>query len=105
MANYVLTYHGGSGMPESPEEQEKLMAAWGAWIGAAGEKMPDPGNPIAAHKTVSPDGSVADGGPADALSGYGILSVDSFDEAVAIAKGCPILEAGGSVQVSETIAM
>ncbi len=105
MTNYVLTYHGGSGMPETPEEQEQLMAAWGAWMGEVGEKMVDGGNPFAAHKTIAPDGGVSDGGPAGTLSGYGILSAESFDEAVTLAKGCPILAAGGQIQISETIVM
>lgn len=105
MTNYVLTYHGGGGMPETPEEQEQVMAAWGAWMGELGENLVDGGNPFAAHKTVAADGSVSDSGPASMLSGYGIISASSFDEAVAMAKGCPILTGGGQVQVSETIVM
>ena len=30
MANYIFAYHGGK-MPETPEEGERVMAAWGAW--------------------------------------------------------------------------
>lgn len=105
MSNYVLTYHGGAGMPESKEEQDQIMAAWGAWFGQLGDKVADGGNPFAVHKTVAPDGSVSDGGPAPELGGYSVITADSFDEAIAMAKGCPVLEAGGHVQVSETIVM
>lgn len=105
MTNYVLTYHGGAGMPETEAEQAEVMAAWGAWMGELGDKLVDGGNPLAAHKTVAADGSVSDGGTAAELGGYSIVSADSFDAAVAMAKGCPILAAGGSVQVSETIVM
>ena len=31
MPNYLLAYHGGK-MPESKEEQTKVMAAWGQWM-------------------------------------------------------------------------
>lgn len=105
MTNYVLTYHGGAGMPETQEEQDKLMADWGAWFGQMGDKVVDGGNPTSIHKSVAPDGSVSDGGHAAELGGYSVISADSIDEAVAMAKGCPVLAAGGHVQVSETIAM
>ena len=36
MTNFVFTYHGGSGMPESKEEQDQIMEAWGAWMGGLG---------------------------------------------------------------------
>ena len=38
MATYLLLYHGG-GTPESPDEQAKVMAAWGEWIGKLGPKF------------------------------------------------------------------
>ena len=103
MAKYVLAYHGG-GMPETEEEQAKVMEAWGAWIGGLGEAFVDPGNPIGQTKTVTSDG-VTVGGGSNPLSGYGLLTAGSIDEAVAAAKGCPILVDGGSVEVAETIDM
>ncbi|MEM7326902.1 MAG: YciI family protein [Actinomycetota bacterium] len=105
MTNYVFTYHGGAGMPETQEEQDKLMAAWGAWFEQMGDKVVDGGNPFTIHRTVAADGSVSDGGPAAELGGYSVITADSFDDAVTIAKGCPVLEGGGQVQVSETIEM
>ena len=38
MPKFMFIYHGG-GRPETPEEGEKVMAAWGAWmelLGAGG---------------------------------------------------------------------
>ena len=105
MTKYVLTYHGGAGMAETPEETEKVMAAWGAWFGQLGEAVVDGGNPFAASKTVHPDGSTSDGGPAAELGGYSVITADSMDAALDAAKGCPVLAAGGSVQVSEAIDM
>ena len=37
-------------------------------------------------------------------SGYSIIKADSLDAAVAIAKGCPVLHAGATIQVAETFA-
>jgi len=100
MGKYVLTYRGG-GMPESEEEQARVMQAWTDWFTALGAALVDGGNPFGASKTVADSGSVADGG-ASGLTGYSIVSAGSLDEAADAAKGCPILAAGGSVEVYET---
>jgi hypothetical protein len=99
MANYVLVFHGGS-MPESPEEGAKVMQAWNDWFAAIGPAVVDGGNPASRTKTIGADGSVSDdpAGP----SGYSIIRADSIDAAVEIAKGCPVLAGGASIQVVET---
>ena len=67
--------------------------------------MLDGGNPVAMTKTVASDGSVSDGGGTNPLSGYSLLEADSLDAAVEMAKGCPILTSGGSVEVCQAIDM
>ncbi len=103
MANYLLSYHGG-GMPESEEEGARVMAAWTDWFGKLGAAVVDGGNPVSVAKTVGADGSVTDGGGSNPVTGYSILSADTLDAAVAMAKGCPIIASGGSIEVSETFA-
>ena len=39
------------------------------------------------------------------FSGYSIVSAESLDSAVELAKGCPVLEIGDAVDVYEGIAM
>lgn len=104
MANYVLAYHGG-GMPETEEEGAKVTAEWNAWYGQLGESIVDGGAPTGQAKTVSSDGSVTDGGGANPISGYTVVSANDIDSAVSLAKGCPILSAGGTIEVAETIDM
>ena len=99
MANFLLTFHGG-GMPETKEEQDRVMAAWTDWFGALGGALVDGGNPVSQSKAISPDGSVMDA--TSAPSGYSILKADDLDSAVALAKGCPVLAGGAIVVVSET---
>lgn len=99
MANYVLAYRGG-GVPESEEEKAAVMEAWTSWFGGIGANMVDGGNPFGASKTIASDGAVSDGG--SGLTGYSIVTAESLDAAVEIGKGCPILAAGGSVEVYET---
>ena len=100
MAKYLLTYRGG-GMPETEAEQAAVMQAWEAWYGTLGAAVADPGNPCGAGRTIAADGSVGPVG-ASTISGYTIISAEDLDAAVGHAKGCPILAAGGSVEVSET---
>jgi hypothetical protein len=101
MANYMLAYKGGS-MAATDEEREVAMAAWGAWFGGLGAAVIDAGNPFGASATVAGDTSVSEGAPS-ALTGYSVLSADSLQAAGELVKGCPVLVAGGSVEVYETI--
>lgn len=105
MSKFILGYHGGAGMETTEEEMAAVMAAWGAWFAELGDAVVDGGAPTAQVKTVGSGGSVADGGGANPLSGYSIITADSLDAAVAMAQGCPNLAAGGSVEVAELIEM
>src|SRR6478752_5896850 len=96
MGKYVLAYLGGS-MAESPEAQQEAMAAWGAWFGSLGSAVVDGGAPF------GPSAAVGGGAATSALTGYSILQADDLASAVALADGCPVLKAGGSVHVYETI--
>jgi hypothetical protein len=104
MAKYLLSYHGG-GMPESEEEGAKVMAAWGAWMEQVGSAMADGGAPTGQSATIASDGSSSAGGGANPVTGYSLITADSLDAAVELAKGCPILLSGGSIEVGETIEM
>lgn len=104
MAKYLFIYHGGS-HPETPEDQAAVMDAWGAWMGGLGAAVIDGGNPVGQSYTVNPDKSVTDDGGANPASGYGLFEASNLEDALAKAKGCPILAAGGSIEVAEAIDM
>lgn len=98
---YVLAYYGG-GMADTPEEQAKVMEAWGAWFGGLGANLVDGGVPFTGNvKSVSSDGSTADGPIGERATGYSIISADNLDAATEIAKGCPVLQSGASIAVYE----
>ena len=104
MPNYLLAYHGG-GMPETDEARAQVMAAWGKWFGELGSSLIDGGNPVGRARTVNGGGTVADGGGANPLTGYSLIKADSLDAAVALARGCPIVQDSahpGSIEVCET---
>ena len=103
MPNFVFAYHGG-GKPETPEAGEKAMAAWSKWFQDMGDQVIEPGHPVGMSRTVSADG-VADHGGSNPLSGISIVRADDHDAAVELAKGCPILADGGTVEVAEAMQM
>ena len=102
MPKFLVTYHGG-GMPESEEGRQQAMAAFAAWIAATGKALVDPGAPLGASKTVSPD-SVTDGPAQGPANGYSILDAADLDSAVDLVRAHPYVERGGSLQVSEAVA-
>lgn len=103
MPKFVFAYHGGS-TPQSEEEGAKVMAAWGAWMEKHGKDFADPGNPVGMSKTVTAKG-VENNGGSNPLSGYSLVNAADMDAALKIAKGCPILESGGTIEVVEAINM
>ena len=104
MTNYVFMYSGGHGVAADEAERVAQYAKWGQWFEALGAAVVDGGAATGAAKTVGPGGSVSDGG-SRGLTGYSIVSADSLDAAVELAKGCPVLAVGGAVDVYEAIAM
>jgi hypothetical protein len=60
----------------------------------------DPFTPKA--KSIANDGKVSDGAVGTMASGYSMIQADSLDAAVALAKGCPVLEGGAKITVYET---
>lgn len=104
MAKYLFVYHGGS-MPETEEQQAAVMDAWGQWLGGMGSAVIDGGNPVGMSTTVLSDGGVVSNGGANPTSGYGLIEASDVEDAIAKAKGCPVLTAGGSVELAEAIDM
>ena len=104
MTKYLLGYHGG-GMPDTPEEGDKVMKAWNSWMGTLGKSLVDGGNPSGPARTIAANGKVSDGGGANPITGYSIIEAKDLDDAVRLSKGCPILLSGGSIEVSELMVM
>jgi hypothetical protein len=101
MAKYLFVYHGGSA-PASEEEGRQAMEAWGEWFASMGSDVIDGGNPIGPSTTVLSDGSVVGNGGANPAAGYSLVEAANVDDAIAKARGCPILSGGGSVELAET---
>lgn len=104
MAKYLFVYHGGK-ESETEEELAKALDDWGNWFGSMGAAVIDGGNPVNGLCTVNPDGSITSDIGTNPASGYSLIEAADLDDAVAKAKGCPILTGGGSIEVAEAIDM
>ena len=99
MKKFVLVYLGGN-HPSSEVEAKKHFEKYMGWLSSLGDTVVIPTIPLMNTTTVSPDGSVAEGG-SSSMSGFSIIQADSMAAAVAIAQNCPFLEIEGSLEVSE----
>jgi hypothetical protein len=98
-----MVYLGG-GQPATPEEGKKHFAKYMDWLASLGDAAVSPANPLKGTQTVGPDGTVTAGGESS-MSGYTIVEADSMDAAIDMAKSCPFLDVGGSLEVSELMKM
>ncbi len=103
MSQYVIVYLGGN-PPTTPEEGKQHKAKYMEWIASLGDFVISPANPLMNTHTVNSDGTVSESGKTT-MSGYTIIAANSMDEALAVAKSCPFLEIGGSLEVSELMQM
>jgi hypothetical protein len=90
----------------SPEQMQKTMEKWTAWFKELGAKghLKEPGHPLEhTGKVVKGKQKIVNDGPyaeaKDVVGGYIVIEAKDLDHALEISKGCPILEAGGSVEV------
>ena len=102
MGKFVFAYRGGS-TPTSEAEGAKVMEAWMSWFGTLGAAVIDGGNPFGASTAIASDGSTTT--PTAGLGGYSIISADDLAAAAELAKGSPVLAAGGTVEVYEAMDM
>jgi len=92
MAEFIFTYRTPADFtPGTPDG----IAAWTAWFEGIGSQVRDMGKPVFNRATV---GASGDGAP---LGGYSLVTAENLDEALTLAKGCPIVAAGGGVEVGE----
>jgi hypothetical protein len=104
MGKYVFNYYDGGDSGDLP--MDKIIADWNTWFAELGDKVVDGGNPFGdGAQSVKKTG--VSGVTGQPTTGYSIVSASSMQDAVEIAKGCPILRhsSAGEVQVYEALPM
>lgn len=108
MDNYLLVYRMEyKPVPTAtPDQAAAMTKRWMDWITGlqAKNELVDRGNRLesASGKVVKPNNVVTNGPFAEikeSIGGYSIIKAENYEQAVEIAKGCPILSVGGQVEV------
>ncbi|WP_257669987.1 YciI family protein [Parapedobacter tibetensis] len=108
MTEFLLVFRRDNTTKEeqpSPEQMQAAIKPWQDWIGgiAAQNKLVRPPQRWSAEgKVVRANNLVTDGPYAEikeSIGGLIFVRAADFDEAVEIAKGCPVLAWGGNVEV------
>jgi len=105
--DFLYLFRGGADPKQmSPEQMQQNMNQWFAWMAdlrskgkfKAGEPLGDEGKVLSDRKgrTVT-DGPFVEG--KEEVGGYLIVSAKDMNEALEMARGCPILENNGTVEV------
>ena len=93
MPQFMLVYKGEATdtADMTEEEQQSVMAAWGAWMERVGSALVDVGAPLRPAASIVDDGT---SGTPTPLSGYSIVEADDADGARQLADGHPYLSEG-----------
>jgi hypothetical protein len=106
MAKFLFVYRNSSDLRNkmSPEEMQQQMQKWQKWITEGLEKgwMLDPGDALGLEGRVVGAKVVKDGPFVESkeiVGGFSIIQADNIDATVQLAKGCPHISVGGTVEV------
>jgi hypothetical protein len=106
MAKFLFVYRSASAAVAkmTPEEMQQHLQRWEKWIGEGLQKgwMLDPGDGLTQEGRVVNAKVVTDGPFVESkeiVGGFSIVQADTIDAAGQLAKGCPALRVGGSVEV------
>jgi hypothetical protein len=110
MKEYLFLFRGGDHMDlkQSPEKWQAHMQKWMQWMGGlqqngqliSAQPLDITGKQITGNKKVISDGPFMEG--KEMVGGYLMCKANNYDDAVSIAKGCPIFEFdNGKVEVRE----
>lgn len=105
---FLFLFRGGDGanMRNDPEKWKAHMELWGKWMGEMGKQgkfvsaqpLDPAGKQVHGGKMTVTDGPFMEG--KEIVGGYLICKAADYEEAVSIARGCPILQFdNGNVEV------
>jgi hypothetical protein len=112
MKEYLLLFRGGLDYNTlSPEQLQANMQPWKSWMDSlakagklgGGERLHSDGAVIKGAERQVVDGPYAEA--KEIIGGYILVKTESKQEAIELAKGCPIFENDGEVEVREVAKM
>src|SRR5260370_10353355 len=106
MSEFTFLFRGRGDASLSPEQRQRHLEKWLEWFKDLGEKghVKDPGHPLEeTGKVVKGKEKDVNDGPyaeaKDVVGGYMLIEANDLPHAAELATDCPILDAGGSVEV------
>jgi hypothetical protein len=96
----------------SPEQMQQTMKKWMDWkntleknghIKQLGERLDGTGKVVRGKAKAVTDGPYVE--VKDSIQGYMLLEAKDLDQAVELAKACPILESDGTVEIRPFVSM
>jgi hypothetical protein len=106
MPKFLFVYRGSQDAmgKMTPEQMQQNMEKWGRWIGEGMQKgwMLDAGDGLTEEGRVVKAKVIMDGPFVESkeiVGGFSIVQADTVAAAAELAKGCPALLTGGSVEV------
>jgi hypothetical protein len=107
MAKFLLIYRDKAepGPMPSPEEMQGFLALWGEWFQQFAGNIVDGGDGLLpTGRVLQPNGEVANGPYIEAkemIGGFSVVQADHYEQAVEIARHCPITKIGGAIEIRE----
>jgi hypothetical protein len=106
MADYLYLFRGGR-RDLSPQQMQEEIEKWGAWIRQlsdrgvfkGGEPLAEGGKVLTGRSKTVTDGPYAEA--KDVVGGFLLITAENLDQATELARGCPIFENEGSLEVRE----
>lgn len=96
MTKYLFLYRTPPGptMEGTPEEMQAMFAQWGAWKEKFKAHVVDMGDGLKPEGKLLAGGKVTDGPfleSKEIISGYSLVEAKTYEEAVTVARECPIV--------------
>lgn len=107
MAKYLFLYWNppAPDRQPSPEEMQQMMDQWTSWKEKFKDNVEEMGDGLQHSGRVLKGGQVTDGPYAEAkeiVGGFSIIRAESYDQAVVVARECPITAMpGASIEIRE----
>ena len=114
MAKFMYLFRGNptAYRSMSPEQMQQTMKKWMDWkdtlqrdghVQQLGERLDTAGKVVRGKSKTITDGPYVE--VKDYIQGYMLLAAKDMDQALELAKGCPILESEGTVEIRPFVSM
>jgi hypothetical protein len=112
MSAFMLLFRGSNSRSDSPEQLQQQMKKWVDWFDGLtrsgaykgqGAPLETGGKVIRGTRKAVSDGPYAEA--KDVVGGYAIIEAANLDAAIELARGCPVYEKDGAVEIRPVRAM